>query len=83
MTAYVWAISGYASHSYPVSFLVRIPKKAHYTTIRIDASKHIYLLDSMKKHLILMDERLSSQYFEGIYKDPTFALYGFTFTNAK
>lgn len=71
-----------SSHSYPVSFLVRIPKTAHYTTIRIDASGHIYLLDSMKQCPIYMDEGFLSQYFEGIYKDPMFALYGFTFKNA-
>ena len=71
-----------SSHSYPMSFLVRIPKTAHYTTIWIDASGHIYLLDSMKQCPIHMDEGLLSQYFEGIYKDPKFSLYGITFKNA-
>lgn len=44
-----------SSHSYLMSLLVRIPKTAHYSTIRIYASGHIYLLDSMNQRPIFMD----------------------------
>ena len=68
-----------ASQSYPTSLLIRIPEKAHYTTIFCNWDNKFYLLDSMQSMPTEIDEAMLIQYLEDIYYLPTFAVYGFKF----
>ena len=62
-------------NSYPISYLVRVPRAAHYITIFCKDPKDIYLLDSLKSLPIVIDHVQLAEYLLTMYTDPHFGIF--------
>jgi len=60
---------------YPVSYLIRVPRAAHYIAIVCKGPKEIYLLDSLNSSPIAIDHVQLAEYLLTMYNDPQFGIY--------
>ena len=65
------------SKIFPCKFLIRVPKKAHFTILLCRSSEDIILLDSLKCRPISLNSTKLPDIFGEMHHDQMFALYGF------
>ena len=65
------------SKIFPCKFLIRVPKKAHYTILLCRSSEDIILLDSLKCRPISLNSTKLPDIFGEMHHNQMFALYGF------